>query len=92
MLEYPAHDVGGHFLDDVCGIIDIQLVQHLLELGVREALDQELLIVRIHLDERIGRQCLGKQTEHYGKLVLRELVEYRCDVRRVHGDQNVLYG
>ena len=92
MHEDPAHDVCGHLLDDIRRIIDVQFVQDLLELRIREALDQELLVVGVHLDERVGRQCLGKQAEHDGKLIFRKLVENHSDVRRVHGDQYILYG
>ena len=92
VLQNPGNDVRGHFLDDVCGIVYIQFIENLLELGIRETADQDLLIVGFHLDECIGRQCLGEQAEHDRKLILRKLVENRCDVRRVHGDQHVLDG
>ncbi len=43
LRQNALDDVGGHFLDQICGVIDIQLVDNLAQLGIGKAADQKLL-------------------------------------------------
>ena len=89
LAQNPLDDVGRHFFDDVDGVVDVQLVDDLLQLRVREAADQQLLRLRLHLDERLRRQLLRQQPEQQRQPRLVQLVEHGGDVRRVHRAENV---
>ena len=73
--ENPLDHVGGHFLDDIDGVIDEELVQDLPELGIGEAADQELLLLGVHLDEGFGRQLLGEEPEDQRQPFFIQLIE-----------------
>ena len=65
------------------------VVQHLPELVVREALDQQLLGLGLHLHKGLRCLLLGKQAEHDGDLLFLQAVEETGHVRGVHGDEDV---
>ena len=88
VLQNALDHVGGHFLHDVYGIVQIQLVQHFLQLGVGEALDQKLLFIGVQLHEYLRRQLLGQQAEHQ-RHPLVQLTAQDGDIRRLHGEQEV---
>ena len=67
MLQNPFDHVGGHFLHDVNGIVQIQLVQHFLQLRVGKAADQQLLLIAFQLHEHLCCLLLGQQTEQQGQ-------------------------
>jgi len=89
LRKNSLNHVGRHFLDDVDGIVDVQLVDNLLELGVGEAADQQLLCFGLHLDEGVSRELLGQKPEQERQTGFLELVENRGDIGRVHGVENV---
>ena len=84
LREDAAHNVRGHFLHDIDGIVDIQLVEHLAQLGVRKAADEQLLRVRLHFDERLGRQLLRQQPEQQRQAGFLQPVKDRGDIRGIH--------
>ena len=84
MLQNPLDHVGGHFLHDVNGIVQIQLVQHFLQLRVGKAADQQLLLVTFQLYEHLCRLLLRQQTEQQGQgLFIVQIVRQNSDVRRL---------
>ena len=89
LAKNPPDHIGGHFLYQVRRVIYIQFVQHLPELVVREALDQQLLSLRLHFHKGLRCLLLGKQAEHDGDLLFLQAVEETGHVRGVHGDENV---
>lgn len=62
----------------------IQLVEHLAQLGVRKAADEQLLRVRLHFDERLGRQLLRQQPEQQRQAGFLQPVKDRGDIRGIH--------
>ena len=84
LREDAAHDICGHFLHDIHGVVDIQLVEHLAQLGVRKAADEQLLCVRLHFDERLGRQLLRQQPEQQRQAGFLQPVKDRGDIRGIH--------
>ena len=92
LAQDAADHGGGHLLDDVHGVVHEELVQDLLQLGIREAPDQQLLGLLVHLHEGVRRQLLGEQTVEQGEAVLLQLVKNGGNVRRVHGDQDLPEG
>ena len=84
LRQDPLHHVGGHFLDDIDGVIDVQLVNDLFQLRVREAADQQLLKLRLHLDERLRRQLLRQQPEQQRQARFVDVLEHGGDVCGVH--------
>ena len=80
--------VGGHLLHDVHRVVQVQLVQHFLQLRVGKALDEHLLLLRIQLHEHLGRLLLGQQAEHQRHLVV-QFHEQARDVLGLQGQQKV---
>ena len=89
LREDALHHVGGHLLDKVGCIVDVELVDDLAQLRIGEAADQELLPLGIELGERLGRRILGKQAEEERHAVLFELLEHGCDIGWLDGDQHI---
>ena len=84
VLQNPLDHVGGHFLHDVNGIVQIQLVQHFLQLRVGKAADQQLLLVAFQLYEHLCRLLLRQQTEQQGqRLFIVQIVRQNGNVRRL---------
>ena len=92
VLQNPLDHVGGHLLHQVGSVVHIQLVQHFLQLVVREPPDQQLLGLRLHFHKGFRRQFLGQQTEQQRDLPLLQPVENSGDVNGIHGHQNVPQG
>ena len=88
VLQDALDHIRRHLLHDVHGVIQIQLVQHFLQLRVGEALDQQLLLVAVQLHEDLRRLLLGQQAEEQwqGLLVI-QIVRQLGDVRRLQGQQ-----
>ena len=89
VAEDPLDHVGGHLLHDVHGVVQIQLVQHFLQLGVGEALDQHLLLVAVQFHEYLRRLLLGQQAEHQGQGLLVQLPAEVGDVLGLQGKKEV---
>ena len=92
VLEDALDHRGGHLLDKVHRVVHVQLVQHLLQLRVGEGLDEQLLLLRLHLHEHLRRQLLGQQAVEQGEPVLGQLAEDQGDIRRRQGQQQVPEG
>ena len=88
VLQDPLDHVGGHLLHDVHRVVQVQLVQHFLQLRVGKALDEHLLLLRIQLHEHLGRLLLGQQAEHHRHLVV-QFHEQARDVLGLQGQQKV---
>ena len=80
---------GGHLLNDVHGVVQIQLVQHFLQLGVGEAVDEHLLTVALQLDEDFRRQLLGQQAVQQGHVLLAALLQQPRDIGRLQRQEQV---
>ena len=90
MLQDTLDYVGGHFLNDVHGIVQIQLVQNLLQLRVGKAANQKLLLVALQLHEHLGGLLLRQQAEQQRqRLLVIQIVRQNGNVRRLHGEQEV---
>ena len=70
VLQDTLDYVGGHFLHDVHGIVQIQLVQNLLQLRVGKAANQKLLLVALQLHEHLGGLLLRQQAEQQRQRLL----------------------
>ena len=88
MLQNALDYNGGHLLHNIHGVVQIQLIQHLLELGVGEAADQNLLLVGIQLYKHLCCQLLGEQTEHQGNLIVHFLAQ-SGNICCLQGEQKV---
>ena len=88
VLEDALDHVGGHLLHNVNGIVQIQLVQHFLQLRVGKALDQQLLLVGVQLHEYLRCLLLGQQAEDQRHLFV-QLTAQRGNIRRLHGKKEV---
>ena len=88
MAQDALDHVGGHLLHDVHRVVQVQLVQHFLQLRVGKALDEHLLLLRIQLHEHLGRLLLGQQAEHHRHLVV-QFHEQARDVLGLQGQQKV---
>ena len=82
---------GGHLLDQVNGIVHIQLVQDFFQLGVGEGLDEQLLLLGVHLHEDLGGQLLGEEAVDQWEAVLRELGQDGGDVGGLKEEEQVSY-
>ena len=80
MLQNALDHARGHLLDDIDGVVEIQFVEHLLELGVGKAADEHFLHIRLQLDEQLRRRLLGQQAEQQRQHLLGQIVEQVCDV------------
>ena len=80
LLQNAADHGGGHFLDDIDRVVHEQLVKDLLQLGVREAADQQLLRFLLHFDKDLGGQLLRQQPVEQGQAFDLQFVHYRGDV------------
>jgi len=89
LVQDADHHAGGHFLHDVHGIVQIQLVQHLLQLGVGKAVDEHLLAVGLQLHEYLRRQLLGQQPVQQRHLFPAGLLQQQGDIRRLHRQEQV---
>ena len=89
LIQDSDHHAGGHLLHDVHGIVQIQLVQHLLQLGVGKAVDEHLLGVGLQLHEHLRRQLLGQQPVQQGHQLPAGLLQQQSDVGRLHGEKEV---
>ena len=69
LQQDPLDDVRGHLLDQVDGIVHEQLIQHELELFIREGADQEFLLRAAHLDEGLGGELFGEQAKDDGDVL-----------------------
>ena len=54
MPQNPLDHDGGHLFHNVNGIIQVQFIQHLFQLGVGKALNQELLLIAVKLYKDLG--------------------------------------
>ena len=76
---------GGHLLNDVHGVVQVELVQDLPELPVAERADEALLVLAvIQVGEDLGGQLLGEEAEDDGLLVRLQLPQEGGDVHLVH--------
>ena len=89
LAENSPHHIGRHFLNDVNGIVNIQFIQHFLQLVVGKAPDQKLLILRFHLNEGLRCQLLGKQAEHQRDPLIIQRAKNTCNIRRVYGHKYI---
>lgn len=82
--------VGGHILDQVHRVVQIQLVQNLPQLLVAEGVDEALLVVGVlQFGKHLRRYLLGQQTEHQDRLLRPQLIQKFGDVHLVHIDQQL---
>ena len=79
--------VGRHFLHNVNGIVQIQLIQHFLQLAVGKAADQRLLMLRTQLDKDLRRILLGQQTKDQRDARLVHILHKLSNVRRLQRQQ-----
>ena len=89
MAEDALDHVGGHLLHDVHGVVQVELVQHFLQLRVGEALDQQLLLVAVQLHEHLRRLLLGQQPEHQGQHLLVQVPAEVGDIRRLQRQEEI---
>ena len=82
--------VGGHILDQVHRVVQIQLVQNLPQLLVAEGVDEALLVVGVlQFGKHLRRYLLGQQTEHQDRLLRPQPIQKFGDVHLVHIDQQL---
>ena len=88
VLQDALDHVGRHLLHDIHGVVQIELIQHFLQLRVGEALDQQLLLVAVQLHEDLRRLLLWEKAEEEGQgLLIVHIVGQLGDVRRLQGQQ-----
>ena len=88
VLQDALDHVGRHLLHDVHGVVQVQLVQHFLQLRVGKAPDQQLLLVAVQLHEDLRRLLLGQQAEEQWQgLLVVQIVRQLGDVRRLQRQQ-----
>ena len=90
--QNPLDHVGRHFLNDVHGVVEVELVDNLLELVVGKAPDEQLLLVGLHFDKGLRRQLLGQQPKEQGQAVCGQLLKQGRNIGRVERDQHVPQG
>ena len=88
-VEDADHDACGHLLDDIDGVVEVQLVEHLLQLGVGKAVDEHLLAVTLQLDEHLGRRLLREQPVQQRHKLFTGFFQQQRDVRRLHGQKQL---
>ncbi len=84
VAQYLLHNIGGHLLYHVHRVVQKQLLHHLVQLPVAEALHQQLLTLGLHIGEGVRRQLLWQQPEQNRHPLLRQLLQYPRGVGRVH--------
>ena len=81
--------VGGHVLDHVHRVVQVQLVQHLPQLLVVQGVDEPLLVVGVlQLGEHLGGLLLGQQPEHQDGLLRSQLIQELGHVHLIHLHEN----
>ena len=88
-LQDPLDHVGRHFFNNVRCVVHVKFVQHLFQLVIGKALDEQFLSVRVHFDEGFRCQFLGQQTVHQGDLAFFQIRKNLSDVGSIHGYQNI---
>ena len=83
VFKYAFYYVGGHLLDDVNGIVKVEVVKNLFELRVGKAPDEHLLGIAFEFDENVRGGLLRKEPEHHRKVFLGHIVEKKGNIRRV---------
>ena len=61
--EYTRNGVRGHFFDKVNCIVDKEIVDNFLKLGIGERVYQQLFHIGIHIGENLSRHILRQQSE-----------------------------
>ena len=89
LIQNADDHAGGHLLHDVHRVVQIQLVQHLGQLRVGKAVDEQLLALRLQLHEYLRRRLLGQQTVQQGHQLLLTLLQQQGDVGGLHGQEQV---
>ena len=89
LVQNTDHHAGGHLLHDVHGVVQIQLVQHFLQLGVGKAVDQHLLALALQLHEYLRRRLLGQQPVQKGHDLGARLLQDQGDIRTLHRQEHV---
>ena len=69
-VQDTADQIGRQFLEDIHGVIHVQVIEQLFQLFFREDLHQTALHGRIHIGEHFCSLVLGDQTEGKGKLLV----------------------
>ena len=92
LIQNTDDNAGGHLLHNVHGIVQVQLVQHFLQLRVGEAVDEHFLAVGLQLHEHLCRQLLGQQPVQQGHELLTGFLQKHGDVRRLQGEEQVSDG
>ena len=89
VLQNTLDDIGGHLLHDIDGIVEIQLVEHFLQLRIGKAADQHFLRLRLQLDEHLRRRSLRKEAEDDRHLFFAQILKERGDIRGLHLNEKV---
>ena len=89
LIQNADHHAGGHLLHDVHGVVQIQLVQHFLQLGVGKAVDEHLLTLALQLHEYLRRRLLGQQPVQQRHDLRPGLFQDLGNIRTLHGQEHV---
>ena len=89
LVQNTDHHAGGHLLHDVHRVVQIQLVQHFLQLRVGKAVDEHLLAFALQLHEHLCRRLLGQQPVQQRHDLGAGLLQDQGDIRRLHGQEQV---
>ena len=73
LCQNALDDIGRHFLDQIGGVVYIELVDDLPQLSVGKTADQKLLRFGFQFGKGLGGELLGKQAEQQGHLLLVQL-------------------
>ena len=85
VAQDTADHVGGHVLNEVHGVVQVQLVQHLSQLLITQGVDESLLVVGVlQLGEHLGGYLLGQQAKDQDGLLRTQFVQKFGDVHLIH--------
>ncbi len=89
LIQNADDHAGRHLLHDVHGVVQVQLVQHFLQLGVGKAVDEHLLTLRLQLHEHLRRRLLRQQTVQQGHQLRAGFLQQQGNVGGLHRQEQV---
>ena len=84
--------IGRHFLYNIDRVVEVKLIQHLFQLVVGKALNQQFLQIGVHFHKGFGGQLLREQAENQRQHGLIQLLKKGGDIRRVHRGKHLAQG
>ena len=82
--KYPADNVCRHVFEQVYGIVRKHIVKDFFDFFVGKNSEQKLLLIGVHIRERLSGNRLLNQSESNGEFVIGKIFQQRGNIYRIH--------